>query len=139
MESCRIPILEKYSLMLKTLPYYSYTHNAWLLLSCFSQKSRKILKDNYKAFLNWMEKNLMEVEIHDYENIMRRYSLPWDLFKFNISIFNKEHATYFKKWIVNINLILLKRVSKPIIMNKLFLILTLILKVVFSDVNLFSI
>ena len=104
MESYRIPILEKYSLMLKTLPYYSYTHNAWLLLSCFSPKSTKILKDNYKAFLNWMEKNLMQVEIKN-ENIERRYSLPWDLFKFNITIRNEERATYFKKWIANINLI----------------------------------
>ena len=104
MESYRITILEKYSLMLNTLPYYSYTHKAWLLLSCFSQKSRKILKDNNKAFLKWMEKNLMEVEIEN-ENIERRYSLPWDLFMFGITIGNKEHATYFKKWIVNINLI----------------------------------
>ena len=104
MESYGIPILEKYSIMLKTLPYYSYTHNAWLLLSCFSQKSRKILKDNYKAFLNWMEKNLMQVEIKE-ENIERRYSLPLDLFKFNIKIENEEQATYFKEWIVNINLI----------------------------------
>ena len=104
MESYRIPILEKYSLMLNTLPYFSYTHKAWLLLSYFSQKSRKNLKDNYKAFLNWMEKNLMQVEI-DYENIKRRYSLPLDLFKFKIWIRNEEQATYFKKWIVNINLI----------------------------------
>ena len=103
MESYRTPILEKYSLMLKTFPYFSYTHNAWLLLSLFSQKSRKILKDNYKAFLNWMEMNLMEVEIKN-QSIERRYSLPWDLFKFNITIENKEHAAYFKKWIVNINL-----------------------------------
>ena len=102
MESYGIPILEKYSLMLKTLPYYSYTHNAWLLLSCFSQKSRKNLKDNYKAFLNWMGKNLMEVKIEN-ENIERRYYLPWDLFKFLIEITNKEQATYFKEWIVNIN------------------------------------
>ena len=50
-----------------------------------------------------MEKNLMEVEI-EYQNIERRYSLPWDLFKFNITIGREEQATYFKKWIVNINL-----------------------------------
>ena len=104
MESYRIPILEKYSLMLKTLPYYSYTHKALLLLSCFSQDSRKILKDNYKAFLNWMDSNLMQVEIKK-KKIERRYSLPWDLFKFNITIESEEHATYFKEWIANINLI----------------------------------
>ena len=104
METYRTPILEKYSLMLKTLPYYSYTHKAWLLLSCFSPKSRKNLKDNYKAFLNWMEKNLMWVGINN-KNIERRYSLPWDLFKFSITIWNEERATYFKKWIANINLI----------------------------------
>ena len=138
MESYGIRILEKYSLILKTLPYYSYAHNAWLLLSCFSQKSRKNLKDNYKAFLNWMENNLMQVWIN-YENIKRRYSLPCDLFKFRIIIRSEEHATYFKKWIVNINLKILKRASKLIIMNKIFVILTLILKVVFSDVNSFSI
>ena len=103
MESYGVPILEKYSLMLKTLPYYSYTHNAWLLLSCFSPKSRKILKDNYKAFLNWTESNLMEVEIKNIK-LKRRYSLPWDLFKFIISIGYEEQATYFKEWIVNINL-----------------------------------
>ena len=104
MENYGTPILEKYSLMLKTLPYYSYTHNAWLLLSCFSPKSRKILKDNYKAFLNWMDSNLMQVEIY-FDNIERRYSLPWDLFKFNIRIYSEEHATYFKEWILSINLI----------------------------------
>ena len=104
MESYRIPILEKYSLMLKTLPYYSYTHNSWFLLSCFSQKSRKILKENYKAFLHWMDSNLMQVKIHIY-NIERRYSLPYDLFKFDIWIESEEHATYFKKWIVSISLI----------------------------------
>ena len=104
MESYGIPILEKYSLMLKTLPYYSFTHNAWLLLSCFSPKSRKNLKDNYKAFLNWMEKNLMLVWIIN-ENIKRRYSLPWDLFKLYIRIRNEEQAIYFKEWIVNVNLI----------------------------------
>ena len=104
MESYGTPILEEYSLMLKTLPYYSYTHNALLLLSCFSQKSRKIINKSYKAFLNWMEKNLMQVWIKD-ENIKRRYSLPWDLFKFKIWIESEEQATYFKKWIVNINLV----------------------------------
>ena len=103
MESYGIPILEKYSLMLKTLPYYSDTHKAWLLLSCFSPKSRKNLKNNYKAFLNWMEANIKEVEIKDH-NIKRRYSLPLDLFKFNITIESKVQATYFKKWIVKINL-----------------------------------
>ena len=138
MESYRIPILEKYSLMLKTLPYYSYTHNAWLLLSCFSQDSRKILKDNYKAFLNWMDSNLMNVEIN-YENIERRYSLPLDLFKFGITIEREEEASYFKEWIVNINLIYLKRVSKLIKIDMLFLILALVLKIVFSDVNSFII
>ena len=102
MESYGILILEKYSLMLKTLPYYSDTHKAWFLLSYFSPNSRKILKNNYKAFFNWMEKNLMKVEIKD-ENIERRYSLPWDLFKFNIWIENEEQGTYFKEWIVNIN------------------------------------
>ena len=102
MESYRIPILEKYSLMLKTLPYYSYTHKAWLLLSCFSLRSRENLKDNYKAFLNWMEKNLMQVWIKD-KNIERRYSLPLDLFKFGIWIESEEHATYFKERIVKIN------------------------------------
>ena len=104
MESYRIPILEKYSLMLKTLPYYSNTHKACLLLSCFSQKSRKNLKDNYKAFLNWMEANLIQVWI-DNQNIKRRYSLPCDLFKFEISINNEEQATHFKEWIISINLI----------------------------------
>ena len=46
----------------------------------------------------------MQVEIND-QNIERRYALPWDLFKFNITIIREEQATYFKKWIVNINLI----------------------------------
>ena len=49
-----------------------------------------------------MEKNLIEVKIEN-ENIERRYYLPWDLFKFLIEITNKEQATYFKEWIVNIN------------------------------------
>ena len=138
MENCGIPILEKYSLLLKTLPYYSYTHNAWFLLSCFTQKSRKILKDNYKAFQNWMDSNLMQVEIEN-ENIERRYSLPCDLFKLGITIESEEQATYFKKWIVKINLIKFNQVSKPIITNKLFLISTLVLKVVFMDVNSFII
>ena len=136
MESYGIPILEKYSLMLKTLPYYSYTHKAWILLSCFSQKSRKILKDNYKAFLYWMEKNLLQVEIdHRYYNIKRKFSLPWDLFKFNITIRREEHATFFKEWIANINLIFLKRVSKLIIINKIFFILTLFSKLYLVMLN----
>ena len=46
----------------------------------------------------------MQVEIKN-ENIKRRYSLPWDLFKFNIDIESEEQATYFKEWIININLI----------------------------------
>ena len=46
----------------------------------------------------------MEVEIEN-ENIKRRYSLPLDLFKLTIWIKSEEHATYFKEWIVNINLI----------------------------------
>ena len=46
----------------------------------------------------------MQVEIKN-ENIERRYSLPLDLFKFDIGIKNEEQATYFKEWIVNINLI----------------------------------
>ena len=49
----------------------------------------------------------MRVEIKD-ENIERRYSLPWDLFKFKIWIKSEEQATYFKEWITNINLKLLK-------------------------------
>ena len=104
METYKIPILEKLGLMLKTLPYYSYAHNAWILLSCFSKKSRKFFKNNYKAFLNWMEKNLMEVEIEN-DNIKRRYSLPLNLYKFKIWISNEDQATYFKEWIININLI----------------------------------
>ena len=51
-----------------------------------------------------MEKNLMQVEIC-YDKIKRRYSLPLDLFKSRLLIQSEEHATYFKKWIVNINLI----------------------------------
>ena len=46
----------------------------------------------------------MKVEIYN-KNIKRRYSLPLDLFKFYIRIINEEQATYFKEWIVNINLI----------------------------------
>ena len=46
----------------------------------------------------------MEVQIYN-KNIERRYSLPWDLFKFNVTIGNEEQATYFKEWIANINLI----------------------------------
>ena len=85
-----------------------------------------------------MDSNLMQVEIEN-ENIERRYFLPCDLFKFGITIESEEQATYFKKWIVKINLIEFNQVSKPIITNKLFLILTLVLKVVFSDANSFSI
>ena len=46
----------------------------------------------------------MQVKIDD-ENNKRRYSLPWELFKFVIKIESEEQATYFKEWIVNINLI----------------------------------
>ena len=70
----------------------------------FLAEVEKNLQDNCKAFLNWMETNLMEVEIKN-ENIDRRYFLPWDLFKYRIIIRSEELATYFKEWIVNINLI----------------------------------
>ena len=103
MEGNRIPIFDKLRDMWDIMPYYSHTHNAFILLSSLSQGSRTNLKRYYEAFLNWMEPYLIEVEIRN-ENIERRYSLPLYLFKFKIIIRSKENMKYFKRWIMNINI-----------------------------------
>ena len=95
MERYRFSFFDRLGLMWQTMPYYSYAHNAFLLLSCLSKRSRKNLEENYEAFLNWMMQNLMEVKIGD-DSKGREYSLPWDLFKFTIIIENEEQAIYFK-------------------------------------------
>ena len=104
MENYITPIFYIKDLLLKIMPYYSYTHNAFLLLSSLSKASRKNLEEFYEAFINWMKSNLMEVKIND-DNIREKYSLPLDLFNFEIIIEDVEHAAYFKRLIEHINLI----------------------------------
>ena len=100
MEVSRIIILEKLSLITVVMPYYSYTHRIFLVLSMLSKKSRFILKSNYGAFRKAMLKYTLEKnsKIKDLANLY----LPLDLFKFRIgySISNWDDLIIFLNTVI---------------------------------------
>ena len=90
MEGSQIPILENFPLISKTMPYYGYTHRMLLLLSIFSKKSRRLIIDNYKAFVRIMRDFWLEKEVCIKDLLI--LNLPYDLFKFKIESDSLNHG-----------------------------------------------
>ena len=98
MES-RIPILENIVLNSVIMPYYSYTHKAFLLLSSLYSRSRRKLDDFYEEFRSAMKNYCMNIYQSRNPKVL---SLPWDLFRFNFSISTVERVNCFIEFLSNL-------------------------------------
>ena len=89
MESNYIQIIENLPLISVIMPYYGYTHRAFLVLSELSKRSRTALIKNYKIFRRIMLKfsMVMEISIQDLEELI----IPLDMFKCKIDEFSSEN------------------------------------------------
>ena len=83
MEGRRIPILENFAIISIIMPYYSFSHNGFLLLSTLCTKSRSKLDEFYEEFRNSMRNYCMKIISRINANWIY---LPSDLFKFSISV-----------------------------------------------------
>ena len=98
MES-RIPILENIVLNSVIMPYYSYTHKAFLLLSSMCSRSRRKLDDFYEEFRSAMKNYCMNIYQNRNQKVL---SLPWDLFRFKFSVSSIEKANCFIEFLNNL-------------------------------------
>ena len=98
MES-RIPILENIVLNSVIMPYYSYTHKAFLLLSSLCSRSRRKLDNFYEEFRSAMKNYCMNIYQNRNPKVL---SLPWDLFRFIFSISTIEKANCFIEFLNNL-------------------------------------
>ena len=87
MESYRISIIERFPLVSVIMPYYSFKHEMFLLLSILSKKTRKNLAKNYEGFRRIMHKYSKEIIVKDSSEWKIKF--PYDLFKlkFNFDAF----------------------------------------------------
>ena len=99
MERARIPLLENIALISTIMPYYSYTHNAFLLVSALWSRSRSKLDEFYEEFRYSMRKYCMLLNSRKNGSLL---TLPWDLFWFSISVWIVKDADNLIKLIRNI-------------------------------------
>ena len=79
MEWSRIPILDKFDAISHIMPYYEYTHKAFLMLSSLCSSIRSKLDEFYSEFIQWMKNSWTCIEIAS-ENMRKPLFLPSDLF-----------------------------------------------------------
>ena len=81
MEDSRHTILESFPLISNVFPYYSFTHESFLLLWSLSKKTRKVLHKNYEAFRRIMAISSMVIDVKDF-NLIGDYARDrLDLFR----------------------------------------------------------
>ena len=76
-------VLDTFALISNIIPFFGYTDQAFILLSCLCRKTRDLLDEYYVAFRLIMTENWYTIEISE-ENY-NNFLLPWDLFKFKFS------------------------------------------------------
>ena len=99
MENSKVSVLENFSLISKIMPYYGHTHKAFLVLSCLSKNTRQKLDEYYNEFWSIMQELWINLFI-DHE-LINRLELPWDLFRFNLTL-NNDVIQNFIEWTINI-------------------------------------
>ena len=100
MEKSNINIFENFAVTSVILPYFSYTHRMFLLLSSLWVGSRNKLDEFYEEFRNVMRKYWMKLDTIKNPKALK---LPWDLFKFTISVKNQTDLNNFIEFIINIS------------------------------------
>ena len=81
----RISLLENFGTCSVIASYYGPTHQSFLLLSQLSKESRKMLDDNYEGILNSLIGTAIWLNVYEDEQ-KDLLSLPWDLFRYDISL-----------------------------------------------------
>ena len=84
MENSRIKIFENFTLSSLVMPYFSYTHKWFLLLSSLWVQTREMLKKNYTIFRRIMMEYSETIEL--YGALNKRILLPADLYRFKINL-----------------------------------------------------
>ena len=99
MEGTRISIFEKISLISLIMPFYSYSHNAFLVLASLWMRTRNKLDEFYEEFRNTMKNKWMSLTVEDN---FRKLLLPNDLFSYTIIIKTSDEALKFIEFISRI-------------------------------------
>ena len=100
MLSSRIWLLEKFGTSLVVISYFGPAHKSFLLLSQFNKKSREMMDKKFEGIMNWIVRTSICLKI---EVNIKRIFLPWNLFRFDISINTEQWMKAFLKLIQNIN------------------------------------
>ena len=95
-----ISLLEKLGVTSIVMSYFGYTHRAFLILTRLSRQSRKMLDQNYDAFMNSMVWNNAHFDIQEDIKLLK---LPWNLFRYSIKLYNRIILLEFIKIIENIS------------------------------------
>ena len=98
MEQQKISLLSRFDTISHVMPYYSFTHKAFLLLSSLCSDSRWKLNEYYKEIVQCMSKFWMCISI-DSSNIQKSLLLPCDLFVFSIDWLSVEDMFTFIQFI----------------------------------------
>ena len=83
------------------MPYYSWAHKCFLLLSSLWSKSRAKLDEYYTEFRRLMMANSRHILIKD--TSMQNLFLPWDLFKFSVVLRENADALLFNRFVQNLS------------------------------------
>ena len=123
MERTNINIFENFAVISVILPYFSYTHRIFLLLSSLWVGSRNKFDEFYDEFRNVMRKYWMKLDTIKNPNILK---FPWDLFKFTISVKSKTDLNNFIEFVINISERKFNYFHKHFIHEKIFVFSTTI-------------
>ena len=98
MDQSEISMFQRFYVISNVMPYYSYTHKAFLLLSSLWSSSRYKLDEYYNEFIRWMSWNRKYIEIQ-FSNIQKYLFLPNDLFEIGIADITETTINIFIQFI----------------------------------------
>ena len=98
MENTKVPLFENFNLTTRVLPYYSYAHNSFLLLSTLCSRSRAKLDEFYWEFRKAMCKYWTKLFYQK-----DKYPIfPSDLFEISFYCYNEKQANSLIKYLEDI-------------------------------------
>ena len=98
MERLKIPMLSRFDAISHIMPYYSQTHEAFLLLSGLCSKTRSKLDEFYYEFINLMIENWRYIETYS----TKQNIPPNDLFEIFIDLHYQKSINTFIEFIENL-------------------------------------
>ena len=101
MERLKIPMLSRFDAISHIMPYYSQTHQAFLLLSSLCSETRDKLDEFYDEFVNHMKENWRYIETYSTKQETLKFP-PNDLFEIFIELQDIEMFNTFIEFIENL-------------------------------------